>query len=53
MSVNESRNGALSSEGAPATGAPSLSHAAASAPAAPPESARTANRDGGEAHHVD
>lgn len=40
MSVNESRNGALSSEGAPATGAPSLSHAAASAPAAPPESAR-------------
>ena len=41
MSVNESRNGALSSEGAPATGAPSLSHAAASAPAAPPESART------------
>lgn len=41
MSVNESRNGALSSEGAPATGAPSLSHAAASAPAAPPESAHT------------
>lgn len=40
MSVNESRNGALSSEGAPATGAPSLSHAAAPAPAAPPESAR-------------
>ena len=40
MSVNESRNGALSGEGAPATGAPSLSHAAASAPAAPPESAR-------------
>lgn len=40
MSVNESRNGALSSEDAPATGAPSLSHAAASAPAAPPESAR-------------
>lgn len=40
MSVNESRNGALSSAGAPATGAPSLSHAAASAPAAPPESAR-------------
>lgn len=40
MSVNESRNGALSSEGAPTTGAPSLSHAAASAPAAPPESAR-------------
>ena len=40
MSVNESRNGALSSEGAPATGAPSLSHAAASAPTAPPESAR-------------
>lgn len=40
MSVNESRNGALSSGGAPATGAPSLSHAAASAPAAPPESAR-------------
>lgn len=40
MSVNESRNGALSSEGAPATGASSLSHAAASAPAAPPESAR-------------
>ena len=40
MSVNESRNGALSSEGAPATGAPSLSHSAASAPAAPPESAR-------------
>lgn len=41
MSVNESRNGALSSEGAPATGAPSLSHAAASAPAASSESART------------
>lgn len=40
MSVNESRNGALSSEGAPATGASSLSHAAASAPAAPPESVR-------------
>ena len=40
MSANESRNGALSGEGAPATGAPSLSHAAASAPAAPPESAR-------------
>ena len=40
MSANEFRNGALSSEGAPATGAPSLSHAAASAPAAPPESAR-------------
>lgn len=40
MSVNESRNGARSSEGAPATGAPSLPHAAASAPAAPPESAR-------------
>ena len=40
MSANESRNGTLSGEGAPATGAPSLSHAAASAPAAPPESAR-------------
>lgn len=40
MPVNESRNGALSSEGAPATGAPSLSHAVASAPAVLPESAR-------------
>lgn len=40
MSANESRNGALSGEGAPATGAPSPSCAAASAPAAPPESAR-------------
>lgn len=40
MSVNESRNGARSDEGAPASGAPSPSHAAASAPAAPPESAR-------------
>lgn len=40
MSANEFRNGALSSEGALATGAPSLSHAAASAPAVPPESAR-------------
>lgn len=41
MSVNESRNGALSGEGAPASGAPSLSRAAASAPAAPSESAHT------------
>lgn len=40
MSVNESRNGALSSEGAPATGAPSPSCAAASAPAVLPESVR-------------
>lgn len=40
MSVNESRNGARSDEGAPAFGAPSPSRAAASAPAAPPESAR-------------
>lgn len=41
MSVNESRNGARSDEGAPASGAPSLSRAAASAPAAPSESAHT------------
>lgn len=41
MSVNESRNGARSDEGAPASGAPSPSRAAASAPAAPSESART------------
>lgn len=41
MSANESRNGALSDEGAPASGAPSPSRAAASAPAAPSESART------------
>lgn len=40
MSANESRNGALSGEGAPATGAPSPSCAAASAPAVLPESAR-------------
>lgn len=40
MSVNESRNGALSGEGAPATGAPSPSCAAASAPAVLPESVR-------------
>lgn len=42
MSANESRNGALSSEGAPATGAPSLSHAAASASAVPSDHARVA-----------
>ena len=40
MSANESRNGALSGEGAPATGAPSLSRAAASSPAVPSERAR-------------
>lgn len=41
MSANESRNGARSNEGAPASGASSPSCAAASTPAAPSESART------------